>query len=106
MKKITTGLLLTSLILNIQIVIAQDYPAAEQHWQNQHHLLKNGRATGKSSKQNASRLRVDYKQVQKKEKRMRQHSWLSAKPNEHKYLKSDPPWIRAGKRNMHFLKRG
>src|SRR5687767_15143948 len=72
-----------------QSASAQDYPAADQKWVNQHTLMHTGRARGKSSDNEAARMRSEYKQVRKMEKRMKLESKITSRDTKKIYVRKE-----------------
>jgi hypothetical protein len=87
MKKI---LALVACVMLVGSVQSQDFPAGEQKWHHQHHLMKDGMAKGKLTGSEATRLRKEYHQVRKEERRMKISSRLTERAYDKRYGKHHP----------------
>lgn len=95
-----TLLLILQLLLFTAIINAQDFPAAEQKWENNHSLMRHKAASGKITKKTATRLRGEYRDVVKAEKRMKAVSTRGTRENYRAYGKpQNYAHTRSGKRN-------
>jgi hypothetical protein len=79
---------------------AQDFPATSQKWENTHSLMEHKAASGKQSPKEAARLRAEYKNVRKVEKRMKTAARIATRENGKLFLRPD-----ARKHAHHAMKR-
>jgi hypothetical protein len=83
-------LCLTVILLVVECTDAQIYyPVADRKWQSTHSLMHSGRARGQQSSNEASRLRQDYKQIRKAERRMKLESRITSRETKKIYLRRD-----------------
>lgn len=96
------GILIFALLAFVSFTRAQDFPAAEQKWENHHTLMYHKAASGTTSPKIAARLRADYRQVRRTEKRMKAAAKTATRENYRLYGKLESNrHTRNGKRNTY-----